>query len=235
MSFDKDFFRPLGIFAFTILILMVISEWIPDYEDEYIRIRAIHFITGKEAAPVQELAMAPGSSLQDQIVAEALSATKKDNYYNRSSRKPVIRKGSPHKEKNYIQEPEAPPPPLVYDSNPLASLRPFFDKLSQNVPRGRPVRIAFYGDSIIEGDLITEELRKQLQDRFGGQGVGMVPITSIVAGFRVTIRHSFSGQWNTYSLMNRPPQNIPLGISGFAISGGRQWQSQSPLSGYPKF
>ena len=74
-------------------------------------------------------------------------------------------------------------------------------------------RIGYYGDSMIEGDLMSMTLRKMLQKRFGGRGVGFMPITSITNNFRVTIRHEFSDGWKTYNLVK---QNSPvaLGVSG---------------------
>lgn len=38
------------------------------------------------------------------------------------------------------------------------------------------VRIIYYGDSQIEGDHLTYTLRKNLQERFGGAGIGYLPI-----------------------------------------------------------
>lgn len=64
------------------------------------------------------------------------------------------------------------------------------------------VRIAYFGDSMIEGDLVTQDVRKLFQDYFGGNGVGFVPITSIVAGFRQTIQHSFSESWQDEHFLN---------------------------------
>ena len=74
-------------------------------------------------------------------------------------------------------------------------------------------RIGYYGDSMIEGDLMSMTLRKMLQKRFGGRGVGFLPITSITNNFRVTIRHEFSDGWNAYSLINSKSP-VPLGVSG---------------------
>jgi lysophospholipase L1-like esterase len=59
----------------------------------------------------------------------------------------------------------------------------------------RKVRIAYFGDSMIEGDLLTQTLRKLLQQAFGGNGVGFVPITSQVAQFRQTVTDNFSDGW----------------------------------------
>lgn len=61
----------------------------------------------------------------------------------------------------------------------------FYEALSHTSER--PVRIAYYGDSYIEGDILTEDLRELLQNKFGGKGVGFVDIYSITAGFRQTV------------------------------------------------
>jgi len=74
-------------------------------------------------------------------------------------------------------------------------------------------RIGYYGDSMIEGDLMSMTLRKMLQKRFGGRGVGFMPITSITNNFRVTVKHEFSDGWNAYNLVNSKTP-IPLGVSG---------------------
>jgi hypothetical protein len=95
------------------------------------------------------------------------------------------------------------------------ALIPFYESLKQCEQDGSPVRIAYFGDSIIEGDLITQSLRHNLQSRFGGSGVGYVPITSIVSNFRTTIKHSFSPEWSTFSLMTPNPKRYPIGMSGF--------------------
>ncbi len=65
----------------------------------------------------------------------------------------------------------------------------------------RPVRIAFLGDSFIEADILTQNIREELQERFGGRGVGYVPMASMTAGFRRTVRHQFD-HWSTVSVVN---------------------------------
>lgn len=57
----------------------------------------------------------------------------------------------------------------------------------------RSVRIAYFGDSFIEGDILTADLRNMFQTRYGGNGVGWVDITSISEGFRQTVLHSHGG------------------------------------------
>lgn len=63
-------------------------------------------------------------------------------------------------------------------------------------------RIAFFGDSFVEGDILTANLRDTLQALYGGRGVGYVPITSIVSQFRASVNHTFSG-FSCYSILSK--------------------------------
>ena len=97
----------------------------------------------------------------------------------------------------------------------LGGLDNFLAALRQTKADGRPVRIAYFGDSMIEGDLITNELRNSLQLAFGGSGVGYVPIHTVAADFRETIHETASADWQEYNLVSpRLPAGFPLGISG---------------------
>ena len=97
----------------------------------------------------------------------------------------------------------------------LGGLDNFLAALRQTKADGHKTRIAYFGDSMIEGDLITGDLRNSLQTAFGGSGVGYVPITSITAEFRSTIHQTFSSDWREYNLVSPElPAAYPLGISG---------------------
>lgn len=63
---------------------------------------------------------------------------------------------------------------------------------------GRPVRIAVLGDSYIEGDILTSALRQLLQERYGGCGVGFVPMTCDAPGFRRSVRQRFNKGWRAH-------------------------------------
>ena len=63
----------------------------------------------------------------------------------------------------------------------------------------RSVRIAFVGDSFIEGDILVAPFRQALQQRYGGKGVGYVPLTSPVVRFRKSIQQRFEGAWRETS------------------------------------
>lgn len=95
--------------------------------------------------------------------------------------------------------------------NGLSTLTNFFRALQS---RDGQIRIAYYGDSSIEGDLISQTLRDSLQRRFGGKGVGFVPITTHVSGFRRSVRHRFSPNWYTCKVTTNNYRKLPRGISG---------------------
>ncbi|MEL6843402.1 MAG: GDSL-type esterase/lipase family protein [Bacteroidota bacterium] len=88
----------------------------------------------------------------------------------------------------------------------------FFGALNLSQSRKSKVRIAYFGDSMIEGDLITQTLRHELQKMFGGNGVGFVPITSNTYSFRKSIWHRFSKDWRAYNFLKSNREDF--GISG---------------------
>lgn len=88
-----------------------------------------------------------------------------------------------------------------YSDSTLRGMTPFYRALDELKKHPRLVRIAVFGDSFIEADILTADLREMLQKRYGGCGVGFVTITSMTNGFRPTVRHSFSG-WQSHSIMD---------------------------------
>ena len=65
------------------------------------------------------------------------------------------------------------------------------------VQSGALARIGIIGDSYIEGDIMVQNLREMLQDRFGGNGVGYMNFYSDFPGFRQSIRQGGTG-WNVH-------------------------------------
>lgn len=66
-----------------------------------------------------------------------------------------------------------------------------------------PLHIAFFSDSFTEGDILVADLRRMLQQKYGGKGVGYLPVTSPTARFRISIKHRFSGQWKAHTLLEK--------------------------------
>lgn len=82
---------------------------------------------------------------------------------------------------------------------------------------GGQIRIAYFGDSMIEGDLVTQTLRQLLQQNYGAGGIGFIPITSETAQFRSTIKHDFSSNWQRSTLLTSKPPECAYGISGYTF------------------
>lgn len=61
-----------------------------------------------------------------------------------------------------------------------------FQKMEQAKGKGRYVRVLHYGDSQIEMDRMSNRLRRQLQQHFGGGGPGMVPLQTIIPTLSVS-------------------------------------------------
>ncbi|MGC1244522.1 MAG: hypothetical protein WA874_23240 [Chryseosolibacter sp.] len=101
-------------------------------------------------------------------------------------------------------------------SGDSTALYKFYKALTEVEKSKNSVRVAFYGDSFIEGDVFCGSFRDSLQSIFGGRGVGFVPITSGVAGFRNTIKHSFDN-WRTSSLINRTDSTAEYGPAGYCF------------------
>jgi hypothetical protein len=103
---------------------------------------------------------------------------------------------------------------VIEDYNPgQKGLSRFFESVDSIRP-GRTVRVAWYGDSFVEGDILLGDLRDTLQTLWGGQGVGFVPVTSEVAQFKRTLKHVFRG-WTTYSIVKKTETHPLFGISGY--------------------
>jgi lysophospholipase L1-like esterase len=93
-------------------------------------------------------------------------------------------------------------------------LNTFLKALNQHqLKKNRKIRIGYFGDSMIEGDLITQTIRSILQNKFGGNGVGYIPVTSVVEHFRQTIRVTSSENWEDVSFINNKEKKI-IGFSG---------------------
>ncbi len=69
-----------------------------------------------------------------------------------------------------------------------------FVSLLQNA-KNKKVRIAYFGDSFIESDLVTNELRQLLQKQYGGCGVGFLPMQCVNNEMRKSVVQTTSNNW----------------------------------------
>jgi len=89
--------------------------------------------------------------------------------------------------------------PIEYPEDNQTALYPFFESLANLTEESHLIRVLHYGDSQLEGDRITEYLRNRLQNRFGGCGVGWIPIVEL-ENSRSTLSQKSSPQWKKYAI-----------------------------------
>ena len=76
---------------------------------------------------------------------------------------------------------------------------PVFRAFEQARKEGKTVRVAHYGDSQIELDRISSNLREALQTRFGGLGTGMFPAMTTTP--MASVSHYASGGFSFYTMI----------------------------------
>lgn len=74
------------------------------------------------------------------------------------------------------------------------------------------VRVAHYGDSQLEGDRVTEHIRSNLQAKFGGKGLGFVPLDDVASCASYT--RTNTGTWTRYNVFNNKIKGSYYGLSG---------------------
>lgn len=107
--------------------------------------------------------------------------------------------------------------PIEYFGAENQGMEKLYDKLLS----GKSIRIAFMGDSFVEGDILTADLRELLQDTFTGGGTGFAPMASPFTAYRQTIKTTAKG-WTPYNIMQRKTTPEPLN-GDFFVSG---WVAQ---------
>ncbi len=119
---------------------------------------------------------------------------------------------------------------LITDFN-VDTMQPALVRLMKklsDLKKGKPakIRIGYFGDSMIEGDLLTQTLRKLLQGEFGGKGAGFVPINSASAQYRETVISKVSGTWEETNFKSEGKKNH-LFFSGSLFKATDDWVEMS--------
>lgn len=83
------------------------------------------------------------------------------------------------------EKPQPVIPTIVIDSttDSRAFLQRFYASLSES--HEQMIRVLHYGDSQIEEDRMTQQIRETLQTRFGGHGVGLMPLAQTIPSLTV--------------------------------------------------
>lgn len=88
------------------------------------------------------------------------------------------------KDAEFLEYCKTSPSRIYMPNNDLTYLDDFFKALDN--AKKIPVRILHYGDSQLEGDLISASFREEMQKAFGGTGLGMLPAQEPVGKETVT-------------------------------------------------
>jgi hypothetical protein len=112
----------------------------------------------------------------------------------------------------------------------LSYFHSFFEKAESARAQHKTVRVLYYGDSQIEMDRFSSNLREFFQEKFGGFGPGMVPFCQTIPSG--AINQSCSGEYSSYSLWgeyrsNRESDYGPL-AKMYRINGSNSFSASAP-------
>ena len=113
----------------------------------------------------------------------------------------------------------------LYFSPKSDLLESFFVRLNNAAKQS--VRIWYYGDSQVEGDRITREVRKEMQSRFGGRGIGFIPITNPATYMDLELGKQ--PDWKKYNCFQHRKKTSDFGPSGLvflpADENSKKWNT----------
>lgn len=103
----------------------------------------------------------------------------------------------------------------IYNDQVLESV---FQKLKENEKHNfQKINIVHIGDSHIQGDMMTNQIRKNLQQKFGNAGRGLVfPYQLAQTNGSFNERFQSNKAWQSYRNIHSI-KNVPVGLSGIAL------------------
>ena len=206
--FDKNNMRPMFMVGFAILILIAVSFIPENAKLGSYAIKKVDLFSDIKSDSAVSMNLLSGKSQYAGVINFDLLKNILENEGRDKAENPA--------ELNYS------PLPQAGLSGNLSQLSHFFQALKQS--HSRKVRIAHFGDSDIEGDLITADLRQNLQSEFGGIGAGFLAITSQDIQYRVTTKQTFSDNWKTASVVVGNPEKLTYGFNGSVfVPKGSSW------------
>lgn len=117
----------------------------------------------------------------------------------------------------------------------LARFLAKLDTLAHRQPLHRPVRIAFFGDSFVEGDIVVGDLREALQARYGGNGVGWVDLGNELSAYRSTFWAQSSGLMEHMAMERQTydPAKAGIALRYYTMAGSPATFRCHGLKDYP--
>ncbi|MBP7496589.1 MAG: hypothetical protein KA792_02880 [Bacteroidales bacterium] len=85
-----------------------------------------------------------------------------------------------------------------YPDSVRTQLLSFFKSLDSIKYSKKPLHIFHYGDSQIEGDRVTSDIRNYFQSTFGGSGIGLLPLVQVVPNPNIQV--NYTEGWQRFTL-----------------------------------
>ncbi|MGQ8337593.1 hypothetical protein ACUNWD_13675 [Sunxiuqinia sp. A32] len=101
------------------------------------------------------------------------------------------------------------PQPFIYSPNDSIKFDYLKNKLNNAADQKLPVRILYFGDSQIENDRITSGLRRELQLRYGGKGLGFISLEQLYNSSH-QLMLELSNDWTLKSFQDKDYLNPSL-------------------------
>ncbi|MET0636278.1 MAG: hypothetical protein ABWZ25_09650 [Chitinophagaceae bacterium] len=189
----------------------------------FLLLSIVAIFTGFDWLPFQRV------NLVSDILKTPADSTRLVNNPDSSTSEPVVVENIPTLDFNLFHKPNT--ISSFYTDSSRPSVSRFLAKLA-GLRNGKPakIRIAYFGDSMIEGDLLTQTLRELLQKKFGGNGVGFVPITSPVSKFRQTVNAVYSDTWVDENF--KETHTSQLYLSGHSFHSDNAWVQMTDQTSY---
>lgn len=194
MSGNKDYTKNVFLFTLLVIGLLICLSFVPAMLIGNSVIKRANILSDVVTFMDENLIPASDMTLQDTSYLEALpqanrNAAKSDSTLNAKNILPT----PAINDKSIVQ--------ITDYSADKQMMTPFYHALAYRSAE-HPVRIAVLGDSFIEADIITADMREQLQVAYGGNGVGFVPFSTPLSKYRGTVTHNHEG-WTNYNLIKR--------------------------------
>lgn len=196
MSGNKDYTKSVFLFTLLVIGLLVCLSFVPAMRVGNSVVKRANILSDVVTFADENLIPLSDMALQDTSYLEGIPQTNRNTTDSKETSEnsgeatlpiPVIN------DKSIVQ--------ITDYSSGKQMMTPFYHALGYR-SADNPVRIAVLGDSFIEADIITADMREQLQMAYGGNGVGFVPFSTPLSKYRGTVTHNHEG-WTNYNLIKR--------------------------------
>ena len=201
---DNKLMKPKHITFFIVIVFAILASIAYFMPEEGLRVagKDFYFVSLEDVLKAGE---------DDKIDVEQLMQARKDSLESRLNELRNAHYQSIQDSIDAANElAKSDPTRLQYGNDERNGLDVFFASLQTLSTGNQSVRIIHYGDSQIEEDRITSYVRKRLQTKFGGAGVGMLAPLAITHS--LTVSQYSSENWTRYTA---------FGAGGSTASDGR--------------